>query len=85
MMKFFVPAIVGGMLAAGMAVAPASADTIIVKRSHGHCFNRHGDRVPCHGYRSYRSEPGVSIRLGDRHRRHHDHRWDRRDRHHDRD
>lgn len=90
MNKFFVPALAGGMLALGFGTVavtpPASADTVIVKRVKGVCYDRSGDRVSCD--RTYRSDrdrdrnryfraPGVSIDLGTRERRRNrDRDWD---------
>jgi hypothetical protein len=64
-------------VAAGMA-APAAADTVVVKKVRGICYDSDGDRVPCRRtYRSYHysepryyRDPGVSLEFGVRDRRH---------------
>ena len=79
----------GAALALGVgASAPASADSVVVKKVRGVCYDSDGDRVPCgRTYRSYHysdpdyryyRDPGVSVEFGvrDRRYRYRDRDWD---------
>jgi hypothetical protein len=78
---------IGAILALGIgATMPASAETVVVKKVRGACYDSDGDRVPCQRstYRSYRysdpdyryyRDPGVSVEFGVRDRRYRN--WDR--------
>ena len=80
--------LIGAALALGIgAAAPASAETVVVKKVRGVCYDSDGDRVPCRRSTTYRSyhysdpdyryyrDPGVSVEFGVRDRRHRH--WDR--------
>jgi len=89
MRNFVGTAMIGAVLALGVGTtAPASAETVVVKKVRGVCYDSDGDRVPCRRttYRSYRysdpgyyyRDPGVSVEFGvrDRRHRHRDRDWD---------
>jgi hypothetical protein len=83
-------AMMGAVLALGVGTtAPASADTVVVKKVRGVCYDSDGDRVPCRRSTTYRShyytepgyryrDPGVSVEFGARERRYRyrDRYWD---------